>query len=78
MGWHVRYIDKTLNHELVSPELPTREAAFEQAWTIANEGENDITAIEGPDEALVTVEEIGAWFDRRSAAGPAQPDAPVG
>jgi hypothetical protein len=66
MGWHVRYIDRSLKHELLSPEFATREEAFEGAWVLA-QGENDISAIEGPDEQTVTVEEIGSWFDRRSS-----------
>jgi hypothetical protein len=66
MGWHVRYIDRSLKHELLSPEFATRDEAFERAWTLAQE-ENDISAIEGPDEELVGMEEIGAWFDRRAS-----------
>ena len=66
MGWHVRYIDRSLKHELLSPEFATRDEAFDSAWTLAQQ-ENDITAIEGPDEELVSIEEIGAWFDRRSS-----------
>jgi hypothetical protein len=65
MSWHVRYIDRSLKHELLSPEFATRDEALESAWIIA-QGENDISAIEGPDEELVTMEEIGAWFDRRA------------
>jgi hypothetical protein len=44
----------------------TRDEAFERAWTLA-QGENDISAIEGPDEELVSTEEIDAWFDRRAS-----------
>jgi hypothetical protein len=66
MGWHVRYIDRSLKHELLSPEFATREEAFESAWTLAQQ-ENDITAVEGPDEELVSMEAIGAWFDGRSS-----------
>ena len=80
MGWHVRYIDRELKHELLSPELPTREDAFEAAWGIAH-GPHDILALEGPDEETVSVEEIGSWFDRRQAdlvetdaVPPAKPD----
>ena len=65
MSWHVRYIDRALKHEVLSPEFGTRDEALENAWAIA-QGENDITAIEGPDEELVTMEEVGAWFDRRA------------
>jgi hypothetical protein len=66
MSWHVRYFDRTLKHELLSPEFTTRDEAFESAWTLAQE-ENDISAIEGPDEELVPREEIAAWFDRRAS-----------
>jgi len=66
MGWHVRYNDRGLKHELVSSEFATREEALECAWTLAQE-ENDITAIEGPDEELVAMEDIEAWFDERAA-----------
>src|ERR1035437_10114827 len=66
MGWHVRYIDRSLKHELLSLEFATRDEAFESAWTLAQE-ENDISAIEGPDEELVSIEEISAWFDRRAS-----------
>ena len=43
MGWHVRYIDRSLKHELLSLEVTTRDEAFESAWTLAQE-ENDIVA----------------------------------
>jgi hypothetical protein len=66
MGWHVRYTDRSLKHELLSPEFATRDEAFEAAWTLAQE-KNDISAIEGPDEELVSMEEISAWFDRRAS-----------
>jgi hypothetical protein len=66
MSWHVRYIDRSLKHELLSPEFATKEEALESAWDIA-QGENDISAIEGPDEELVSMEEIAAWFDRRAS-----------
>jgi hypothetical protein len=66
MGWHVRYFDRSLKHELLSPEFATRDEAFESAWTIAQE-ENDISAIEGPDEELVPMEEMAAWFDKRAS-----------
>jgi hypothetical protein len=66
MTWHVRYIDRTLKHELLSPEFATREDAFESAWALAQD-DNDITAIEGPDEELVSMDEISAWFAERSA-----------
>jgi hypothetical protein len=66
MTWHVRYIDRTLKHELLSPEFATREEAFESAWALAQD-DNDITAIEGPDEELVSMDEINSWFTQRSA-----------
>ena len=66
MAWHIRYVDRGIKHEALSPELPTREAALDAAWDLA-QGENDILAIEGPDEETVTEEEIGSWFDRRVA-----------
>ncbi len=66
MSWHVRYIDRTLKHEMLSPELESREEAFETAWTLAQDESNEITALEGPDEQTVTIEEINAWFDRQS------------
>lgn len=65
MRWHVRYIDRSLKHELLSPEFPTRNEAFESAWALA-QGDNDILALEGPDEELVSMEQVGAWFDRRA------------
>jgi hypothetical protein len=76
MGWHVRYIDRSLKHELLSPEFATRDEAFEHAWTLAQQ-ENDISAIEGPDEELVSMEEIGAWFERRSSRENTIDAAPV-
>ena len=66
MSWHVRYFDRTLKHEVLSSEFATKEAALEHAWQLAQE-ENDIEAIEGPDEELVTLEEIGSWFDQRAS-----------
>jgi hypothetical protein len=65
MSWHVRYFDRTLKHEVLSSEFASKEDALEHAWQLA-EGENDIEAIEGPDEELVTVEEIGSWFDQHT------------
>ena len=67
MGWHVRYFDKGLNHELLSREWPSEEEALEDAWTIAQEDEKEIMAVEGPDEEIVPMEEIQAWFDKRIA-----------
>ncbi len=65
MSWHVRYFDRTLKHEVLSSEFVSQEEALEYAWQLA-QGENDIEAVEGPDEELVTVEEIGSWFDKRA------------
>ena len=36
----------------MSPEMATEEAALEEAWRLAQDGE-DITAIEGPDGEIV-------------------------
>jgi len=69
MGWHVRYFDHGLNHELLSREWPTEEEALEDAWSIAQEDEKEIMAVEGPDEEIVPMEEIQAWFDKRIAGG---------
>ena len=66
MGWIVRYIDDELGHEMVSRELATEEEALEEAWNLA-QGQNEITAIEGPDEESVPMAEIEAWFEQRSA-----------
>ena len=68
MGWIVRYIDDELKHELVSREWPTEEEALEEAWNLA-QGENEIVAIEGPDDESVPMLEIQAWFESRSASG---------
>ncbi|MCI0467673.1 MAG: hypothetical protein L0Y57_11805 [Beijerinckiaceae bacterium] len=68
MGWLVRYIDDELKHEMVSRELATEEDALEEAWNLA-QGENEIIAIEGPDEESVPMLEIEAWFEQRSASG---------
>lgn len=67
MGWHVRYIDDDLKHEMLSREFATKEQALEDAWDLAQQPGKEITAIEGPDEELVLMEEIQAWFDRRIA-----------
>ena len=66
MTWHVRYIDRLLKHDLISPEFESRLQALEHAWTLAQAG-SDISAIEGPDEELVTIEEISLWFDERAS-----------
>ena len=64
MSWHVRYIDTELKHEMLSPEFDTKHAALEHAWTLA-QGSIEIAAIEGPDEELLTLEEIELWFDEQ-------------
>ena len=64
MSWHVRYIDKELKNEILSPEFESKRAALEHALVLAGT-DCDITAIEGPDEELVTLEEIELWFDER-------------
>ena len=68
MGWIVRYIDDELKHELVSREWATEEEALEEAWNLA-QGENEIVAIEGPDDESVPMLEIQAWFESRSMSG---------
>jgi hypothetical protein len=65
MGWHVRYMDLALNHEMLSPEYATEEQALEEAWKLARQKGKEITAIEGPDEVTVPMEEVQAWFDKR-------------
>jgi len=64
MSWHVRFFSPGLNHELLSPELASQEEALEEAWRLAQSGE-DITAIEGPEGELVSAEEIEVWFRKR-------------
>jgi hypothetical protein len=68
MGWIVRYIDDELKHEMVSRDCATEEQALEEAWNLA-QGENEIVAIEGPDDESVPMLEIEAWFEARSASG---------
>jgi hypothetical protein len=65
MGWHVRYVDLALKHEMLSPEYATEEEALEEAWKLAQQDGNEITAVEGPDEELVPMEDIQAWFEKR-------------
>ncbi len=67
MAWIVRYIDDELKHEMVSRELATEDEALEEAWQLA-QGQNEITAIEGPDDESVPMLEIEAWFAQRSAS----------
>jgi hypothetical protein len=75
MGWHVRYIDRALKHEMLSREWATKEGALEDAWQLAQQEGIDITSIEGPDEELVAAEEIGAWFDKRALLDDADPSS---
>ncbi len=67
MGWHVRYVDLGLKHELLSREWPSEEEALEEAWKLAQQGDKEITAIEGPDEEPIPMEDVQAWFDKRTA-----------
>jgi hypothetical protein len=68
MGWYVRYIDDELKHEIMSRELATEEEALEEAWQLA-QGDNEVVAIDGPDDESVPMVEIEAWFEQRSATG---------
>jgi len=68
MGWFVRYIDDSLKHEMLSRELATEEEALEEAWQLA-QGDNEVVAIDGPDDESVPMVEIEAWFEHRSATG---------
>jgi hypothetical protein len=67
MGWHVRYIDNSLKHDMLSREWSTEDEALEEAWTLA-QGDNQVTAIEGPDEEIVTLDEILVWFEKRASS----------
>ena len=68
MGWFVRYIDDSLKHEMLSRELATEAEALEEAWQLA-QGDNEVVAIDGPDDESVPMVEIEAWFEHRSATG---------
>jgi hypothetical protein len=72
MGWHVRYIDNALKHEMLSREWASEDEALEDAWRLAQQDGIEITAVQGPDEEIVPMEEIEAWFDKRAPkdAGP--------
>jgi hypothetical protein len=74
MPWIVRYIDDELKHEMVSRELATEEEALEEAWILA-QGQNEITAIEGPDDESVPMAEIETWFEQRSASAKPPPES---
>ncbi|HLH12595.1 MAG TPA: hypothetical protein VKV77_12050 [Methylovirgula sp.] len=69
MGWHVRYFDEDLKHEMLSREFATEEEALEDAWNLAQQPGKEITAIEGPDEEPLPMEDIQAWFDKRAQRG---------
>ncbi len=43
----------------------TREEALENAWMLAQD-EFEILAVEDPDDEPVSMDEIEAWFERRS------------
>jgi hypothetical protein len=67
MGWFVRYVDDELKHEMLSRELATEDEALEEAWQLA-QGDNEVIAIDGPDDESVPMAEIEAWFETRSAS----------
>ncbi|WP_158811027.1 hypothetical protein [Beijerinckia sp. L45] len=69
MAWHVRFFSPTLKHDMMSPELASEEDAFEEAWRLAQDGE-DITAIEGPDGEIASADEVDLWFRERAAKMP--------
>ena len=64
MAWHVRFFSPTLKHEMLSSELPSENDALEEAWSLAERGE-DVTAVEGPEGQVVSVDEIELWFRER-------------
>jgi hypothetical protein len=53
---------------MLSRELATEEEALEEAWQLA-QGDNEVVAIDGPDDESVPMVEIEAWFEHRSATG---------
>ena len=61
MSWHVRYFSPALKHDMMSPELATEEEALQEAWRLAESGE-DITSIEGPDGEIASSDEVELWF----------------
>lgn len=75
MAWHVRYMDLALKHEMLSRDLATEEEALEEAWKLAQQQDKEITAIEGPDEEIVPMEEIQEWFDKRSSSRKTRPSS---
>ena len=77
MAWHVRFFSPSLKQELLSVELASEEEAFEEAWNLAERGE-DVTAIEGPDGEVATADEVDLWFrERRAAKLSSSGDAPA-
>ena len=68
MGRYVRYIDDSVKHEMLSRELATEDEALEEAWQLA-QGDNEVVAIDEPDEESVPMVQIDAWFESRSATG---------
>ena len=53
---------------MLSRELATEDEALEEAWNLA-QGDNEVIAIDGPDEESIPMVEIEAWFENRSATG---------
>jgi hypothetical protein len=49
---------------MLSREWSTEDEALEEAWNLAQE-DSQVTAIEEPDEDIVTLDEILAWFEKR-------------
>jgi hypothetical protein len=49
-------------------KLATEEEALEEAWQLA-QGDNEVLAIDGPDDESVPMVEIEACFEHRSATG---------
>lgn len=75
MGWHVRYFDRGLEHQMMSREWASEEEALEDAWQLAQQEGIEINAVEGPDDEVVPMEEIQAWFDKRKPSADAEPSA---
>ena len=69
MSWHVKFFSPSMNHELLSPELPTEDAAFEEAWRLAESGEA-IMSIEGPDGEIASADEVELWFREQGRRHP--------
>jgi hypothetical protein len=69
MAWHVRFFSPSLNQEMLSEENASERDALEAAWVLAQNGEA-VTAIEGPDGATVSAEDIELWFRERGQISP--------